>query len=258
LLAPVNPSQNSLAIVLRSRVYGESDKIVTLLSQDFGKMTGIAKGAKNSRRRFANCLDPFTGVRVHFRSRANASLAFLEFCDLLEPVGPLSQPLKFAYANYLTELVDQLTCEGQVVGELFELLWEGLVELKRGPATGGFLRTFELRLLKHAGYDPQLGHCQRCQESIAVDATAFVDAVEGRVLCAGCQVSRSGTLSFTGAAVAALEELKDRPLAEGRTRPLRGEIGNRATELLGHLLAVHLPRPLRSTELISSLSRSSV
>src|SRR5438128_8385232 len=85
--ARMGPSQRSEAIILRTRAYGESDKIVTFLTADAGKLTGMAKGAKNSRRRFANCLDPFTRVRVHFRIRPGASMAFMDSCDLLQPPG---------------------------------------------------------------------------------------------------------------------------------------------------------------------------
>ena len=107
----MGPSQTTEAIILRTRAYAESDKIVTFLSDDAGKLTGIAKGAKNSRRRFANCLDPFTRVRVHFRTRPGASLVFMDSCDLLRPPGALVDPAKFAYGSYLVELVDQLTAE---------------------------------------------------------------------------------------------------------------------------------------------------
>jgi len=44
------------AIVLRSRPFGESDKIVSFLTESYGKLTGIAKGAKRSRKRFVNPL----------------------------------------------------------------------------------------------------------------------------------------------------------------------------------------------------------
>ena len=46
------------ALVLRGRTHGESDKIVTFLTRDWGKVTGIAKGAKRSQRRFVNVLEP--------------------------------------------------------------------------------------------------------------------------------------------------------------------------------------------------------
>ena len=41
------PAEESTpAIVLRARDYAESDRIVTLLTRDFGKLSGIAKGAR--------------------------------------------------------------------------------------------------------------------------------------------------------------------------------------------------------------------
>src|SRR5664279_1400929 len=120
----MGPSQASEAIILRTRAYGESDKIVTFLTDDAGKLTGMAKGAKNSRRRFANCLDPFTHVRVHFRTstRPGSSLVFMESCDLLHSTGSLAEPNKFAYGSYLIELVDQLTEEAHPVPEVYRLL----------------------------------------------------------------------------------------------------------------------------------------
>jgi DNA repair protein RecO (recombination protein O) len=52
------------AIVLRAIDYGESDRIVTFCTADFGKIRGIAKGARRSRKRFANALEPF-GFSFH-------------------------------------------------------------------------------------------------------------------------------------------------------------------------------------------------
>ena len=40
------------AIVIHSLDYGESDRIVTLYSSDFGKVKGIAKGARRSKKDF--------------------------------------------------------------------------------------------------------------------------------------------------------------------------------------------------------------
>src|ERR1700726_1994333 len=68
------------AIVLRTRDYLESDRIATLLTEHAGKLGGIAKGAKASRRRFERRLEPFSHVMLYFRRRplgggeANAAL----------------------------------------------------------------------------------------------------------------------------------------------------------------------------------------
>ena len=55
--------------VLHARPYGESDRIVTFITEKHGKLTGIAKGARNSRRRFGGTLEPFVHVRVVFQQR---------------------------------------------------------------------------------------------------------------------------------------------------------------------------------------------
>ncbi|OFV86567.1 MAG: DNA repair protein RecO, partial [Acidobacteria bacterium RBG_16_68_9] len=182
----MSTSQSSLAIVLRARSYGESDKIVTFLTQDLGKLTGIAKGAKRSRRRFANSLDPLARVRVYFRLRPGSTLAFLESCELQRPATCFSEPDRFAYASYLIELVDQMTVEEHPIRELYGLLQEGLAELEKAPPTSALLRGFELQLLTRTGYEPQLERCSSCQRLLNADGIVFLDTAHGMLSCGGC------------------------------------------------------------------------
>lgn len=254
LLVAVGPSHCSAAIILRTRAYGEADKIVTFLTADAGKLTGIAKGAKNSRRRFANCLDPLTRVRVHYRTRVGASLVFMESCDLLQPPGALADPKKFAYASYLSELIDQLTAEAQVVGELYALLSEGLETLRTGAATAGFLRGFELRLLHSAGYGPELRTCVRCHQPLQLGIRAFLDALHGSVVCTGCRAAGESLIPVTGQTLALLDAIKAAPLNAARAQRFSATMAAEAAQLMGHLLALHLPRQMRSTKLIAALS----
>ncbi len=249
----MTPSQASRAIVLRTRPYGESDKIVTLLTEDAGKLTGIAKGAKNSRRRFANCLDPFTAVCVHFRIRPGAGLVFLESCDLLQAPGALIDPAKFAYGSYLIELIDQLTAEAQPIRELYHLLAEGLDALRQGTATGALLRTFELRLLGHAGYAPQMQHCERCHQALDAMATAWLDPMHGSFICPRCRRPDESLVVLHRETLVALDHLKELPLQQAREERLGHPTAEEAAQLLGRLLALHLPRPLRSIKLIAAL-----
>lgn len=255
LRAVTNLSQSSPAIVLRARVYAESDKIVTFLSSELGKLTGIAKGARNSKRRFPNCLDPFTVVRVHFKVRPNASLVFMESCDLLRPPGTLADPVKLAYGSYLLELVDLLTVEAQPVTGVYDLLIEALDELRAGAATGGFLRSFEMQLLHHTGFHPDLDACARCQKPLASEERAFLDAPRGRFVCPSCREPGYELLPVQTQTLRALQQLRDQRLAQARIQQLGDVTATEAADLMGHLLALHLPRPLRSVRLIPSLSQ---
>ena len=149
--------------MLRSWAYGESDKIVSFLTRDFGKLRGIAKGAKRSRKRFLNVLEPFTLVQLRFHQRSNSPLAFVHACDWVYVFRELTRTLgKIAHASYLVEITDELTRDGDESLSLFTHLRDGLRFLEGNEASTEFLTAFELTLLRLAGYQPTLEHCQRC------------------------------------------------------------------------------------------------
>ncbi len=247
-------THSSRAVVLRWRAYGDSDKIATLLSEDFGKLTGIAKGARNSRRRFPNSLEPLARVRVRFRQRPGAGLAFLESAELLAPTTPFAEPVRFAYGSYLIELADRMTLEDEPARDRYALLAEALDELERGPATTAFLRAFELQLLSHAGFEPQLERCARCERAWRDDETAWLSLHHGTLACGPCRPMDEAPLEVAAALLARLERLKSQPLASARATPFAA-MAAEAALLTGRLLALHLARPLQSVKLIEQLAR---
>ena len=123
------------AIVVRTRAFGESDKIVTFLTRDLGKLTGIAKGAKHSKRRFVNVLEPFTHVEPS--ASASAPSSDLAFIDALRaarraPTASRATSSKFAYASYVLELTDRMVREREAGPETYELVRDALALLERG------------------------------------------------------------------------------------------------------------------------------
>jgi DNA repair protein RecO (recombination protein O) len=151
------------AIVLRSWSYGESDKIVCFLTESHGKITGIAKGAKRSRKRFANSLEPFSLVSLRFQESRSSSLAFIHGCELIRVFKHLTASLeKIAHASYLMEITDALSGERDENRELFAHLRNGLSIIEEKGTSVLLLAAFELKLLMLAGYQPVLEHCRRC------------------------------------------------------------------------------------------------
>jgi len=93
------------AVVLRSWPYGESDKIVCLLTESYGKVRGIAKGAKRSRKRFANSLELFSLVNLRFQDRPHGGLVFILSADLTFAFKRLDTTLfKISLSFYLVEI----------------------------------------------------------------------------------------------------------------------------------------------------------
>ena len=178
--SPIPPHETTTpAIVVRARVFGEADKIVTFLTRDLGKLSGIAKGAKHSKRRFVNVLEPFTHVSLRVRQRANSDLAFIDGCELLDAFHSFARDLrKFAFASYVLELTDRMVRGREAGPETYELVRDALGMLDRTVADVGLLRAFELHLLRVTGYEPALDRCRRCGSLAA--ARRYVRAAGAR------------------------------------------------------------------------------
>lgn len=189
----------TVAVVIEVRDYGEADKIVTFYSLARGRMSGIAKGAKRSLKRFVNKLELFTLLEIHYTDSRTSSLVRLDQAELLDHF-PL---LRGNYARYtagvlLCELVLHWTKENDPDPGLFELLKWGLTNLQTGdrpPLWGAVL--FELKLLTLLGYQPDLGGCSLCGRLSAGQAPyRFRPAVHG-LICRAC--ARQGHREEPGA-----------------------------------------------------------
>lgn len=216
----------SPAIVLRTRSFGESDKIVSLLSRDYGKITGIAKGARRSRRRFVNTLEPFSLVNLRFQERSHSSLVFIHACDWLRVFKNLTADLqRIVMASYIVEITDELTREREENRSIYEHLREGLVFLEEEESSQSFLTVFEMKLLRLSGYQPMLECCRRCgKKPPGAEMSCQVGEPEvaseyhplwcfsprdGGILCRSCSPFRKETLPLSLEALQALSRLQE-------------------------------------------------
>lgn len=180
------PLCKTQAIVLRSIPYGEADRIVTFYTLDFGKIKGIAKGAKRSRKRFANTLETGSCVTVTFFEKETSSLVRLSHCDLIRPFGSVREDLhRLTTASYFIELIDELTAERIKNQAIFHLLTTFLDLVDQGILKEEIQRVFEIRLLANLGYQPQLDRCLRCKTNLSAERVLFAPR-EGGILCPSC------------------------------------------------------------------------
>lgn len=213
--------RSSPAIVLRSWAYGESDKIVSFLTRDFGKVRGIAKGAKRSRKRFLNVLEPFTLVLLRFHERPHSPLAFVHACDWVYVFRAIAKDLaKIAHASYIVEITDELTRDGDDSLSLFEHLRYGLRFLEENAASPEFLTAFELTLLRLAGFQPTLERCQRCGRGSRGDDSQWnvrwgFSPADGGVLCHDCRDYRREAVPLSAEALGVLTHIQRHGWTEG-------------------------------------------
>lgn len=206
---------STAAFVLHTRAYAESDRIVTFLTADQGKLTGIAKGAKNSRRRFGGTLEPFHEVRAVYQQRPGRDLVFLARCELLHAHHSFTRDLdRYAAGSYLLELTDKMAFGPEPGGGIFGLLREAILALDGGSPPEPVLRAFELHLLAASGYAPALDLCRGCGKAAQPDATVFLSIDRGGLICRNCVRPGERVRPVAGTTACALGRLATGAIAD--------------------------------------------
>lgn len=251
----MRPSYVTPAVVLRNRPFGESDKIVSFFTENFGKLTGIAKGAMRSRRRFMNSLEPFALVNLRFQDPPHSNLAFILSADLVTGFRQLLTSLeRISYASYLVEITDGLTGEREESATVFQHLLTGLRFLEENETSLRFLTSFELKLLRLVGYQPFLDNCKRCHKNRLDGAVSrwHFSPIDGGILCESCGRLRKEVLPLGTAAIEVLTALQAESEPPHLSLP-RSVIHEIRTAVLG-FIQFHMDREIKSASFLFPFS----
>lgn len=166
------PAKTALqAIVLRRSDFRESSRIVTCLTREQGRMTGLAKGAHRPDSPFLGRIDFLNEVAATF-SPDRGGLRLLERATLVRERRALREPLRYLAASHLAQLCEYAMPDERPEPAVFDLLAGGLNLLERCPtaAIGRIVLGLELRLLAALGALPDLDHCADCGADLGAAA----------------------------------------------------------------------------------------
>jgi len=199
----------SPAIILRINEIGESDLIVTFFSADRGRLRGIAKGARRSRRRFVNCLDHFCLSTLEYTEKPGRDLCFLQSGKLLENFPSLrSDYTLLSLASYLVELTEILFPLRVADSGMFELLKKSLGVLQEGKEKPALRVLFEARAMTLGGYGIQLHACCVCKRSYKGEGRAVFKCDKGGIACLKCARETAKTPGMNPLSVRTLDRFQ--------------------------------------------------
>jgi DNA repair protein RecO (recombination protein O) len=113
-------------ILLKKTAYGNSDLIITFMTRKKGKISAVAKAARNSRRRFSGVLDLFTISEIILRY-GRGSLPYLEEASLTRAFPSIRLDIfKTAFAGYWGEILLKWLEDGKNQPEIYNLLFSSL------------------------------------------------------------------------------------------------------------------------------------
>tara|TARA_R110002072_G_scaffold241027_12_gene399803 strand:- start:18168 stop:18911 length:744 start_codon:yes stop_codon:yes gene_type:complete len=160
------------AIVLRRRDFRETSRIVTCITREHGKVTGLAKGAHRPDSPLLGRIDFLNELTASF-SPDRGGLRILVRAKLTRERRALRTPQRFLAAGHIAWLVDVASLEGRADPELFDLLLGGLNLLERCPLATipQVVLGLELRHLEAVGALPDFDTCGEC--GVALRDQAF-------------------------------------------------------------------------------------
>jgi DNA repair protein RecO (recombination protein O) len=152
------PLYTTDALILRTYRLGESDRIVVFLTRDRGKKRGVAKNARQSRRRFGGALEPLTCGRVGYVERERRDLVSLSYVEATRSPLAAADGEALGYAEYFAELIDEWAQEADPNETLFRLGASMVEAMAAGVPIEPLARYFEFWLLRLQGvYEPDAG-----------------------------------------------------------------------------------------------------
>ena len=244
------PQKQSEAIVLRTYPLRESDLLVTLFTRTEGKVKGVAKAAKRSKKRFGGALEPLTYVRAYFEDRERQDLSRIDSCDVL--LSPLATEVSYPRAvalGHIAEVLDELLPEREANDTMFRLARSVLTTLQ-GPAVWMPLTYFELWTVRLVGFLPELGECIVCGSALN-GSRAYYHALVDGLMCADDKRLASSELSPESRAIASemfrspIEHFAESPWPRSRAADLR--------RYLVQIMERHLEKKLVTAAMLQKL-----
>jgi DNA repair protein RecO (recombination protein O) len=193
--------KESEAIVLRTYPLREADLLVTLFTRLEGKVRGVARSAKKSRKRFGGALEPLTFVRAFYEDRERQELARLDACEVLE--SPLASEVSYGRAAalaHIAELLDELLPDREANDAVFRLSLSVLGSL-RGSEIWMPVTYFELWLTRLVGFLPDFSECMACGRRLN-GSRAYFHALTDGLVCADDKRLASSEMSNQSRALA--------------------------------------------------------
>jgi len=163
-----------------------------------------------------------------------------------------------AQALYLVELIDSLTADHVENYPVYKLLLDALHQLSRASRLGGLLfRYFELQLLGHIGYQPQLYECLNCKSPVE-PVENFFSPSGGGVLCPNCVHTEPIVQPISVNALKVMRLLQGGDYAAASRLRLNPDLSRELEKLIQGNIRYLLERELKSTQFLDRLRREGI
>jgi DNA repair protein RecO (recombination protein O) len=241
------PAEKATALVLHVIDFSETSVVVTLFTREFGKIHGLAKGARRPKSPFESALDLLSLCRIVFLAKSSDALDLVTEAKLERRFRAAGRDLSSLYAAYyVAELLNDMTDDGDPHPELFDAACDTLAALGReGANVAALVLRLELSALRYLGHLPSLDACVECGAPVKSEGRVAFGLLAGGVLCVKCRPGKKQVVSLSARALdlarqfaaphwASAPDIDRKAYGE-----LRGVLNQYLCNLLGHRPRMH-------------------
>jgi DNA repair protein RecO (recombination protein O) len=241
----------SAAVVIGSFPLGESDRVVTFFSRDFGRVRGVARSARRIRSRFGGALELFTLGQLVFFDTGRSDLVRVDHFDVTHPFAALRERLDtLGEAAWIVEVVARTTGERDRQPALYGLLIRALHAMQTSVKPARVAVCFGVRCLDVLGHRPRLDRCVECGRAYPFPRPALA---EGGLVCERCRAGTDAVM-VAPATVAAFARLRSARWEDAVATPV-GRAGPELRAVLDGHLSRLIGQPTRSGRFLRELRR---
>ena len=177
------------AIILRTYPLKETDRLIVLFSQEYGKIRGVVNGARRIKSRFSGRLEPLSWIEFSGFERRNQELVSIDSIEVIKGFGLILEDYyTFVRSAYLLEIILKTMPDREANQNLFRLLLHVLPAFVKTATSEAALLYFQVWYLKFGGFLPDLYKCSKCGNRLPGNGRVYCeDKIQG-LMCGGCKV----------------------------------------------------------------------
>lgn len=180
----MNKHFQTTGIIIRKFDFNEADRIISVLTDDRGKIDCIAKGARRLTSKFCGRLELFSHIQINcFQGR---DLSVLNEVHLLSGLAETKDTKKHRALFYIAELTNRLIQQNQQIDGMYPLLIEMLNSYGPTEKTDALLYSYIIKILTLTGFLPQWNKCSSCGNPLELEYPVMSSFDHSNPICHCC------------------------------------------------------------------------
>ncbi len=174
-------------IVLKSIPYGESSKIVTILTKEHGKVTMLARGARDVKSKFGGSLELFSRINMIYYEKETRDIQYLSEAAVIDHYFEIrNRPERLFAAMTVLEIANRAVHGNEDSTAVYELVARTLTALdKKDKPVQNAVLYYLAQMSALLGFRIEAEHCPHCPDILNHRRHEFL-IENGRVICEEC------------------------------------------------------------------------